>query len=407
MTKISYVSGVGAGIPTNEFADRGREVTTAKYIPFLSQTVGQTQVDIMRNLAVSLAQWSQDPTWRRAAVLLDNASVAGVHRFGYIGGVLSDAELWAAGVIDASRRATRPSVKTGQMPVYSRIAADPLIQSELGIVRANRAFVGRYYNVLMAAGYVDFINKANSADGYSRKDIAWKVFDDNRIGTYDRDAMRTYYYNQIERYNSLYDVEQIYNKYLPDSSHHVLYFPIQEAYNMPDRVFTKRALHMAGVDGLAGSAEVTTTLIRTWVGASIVATNLQGGAGNLNPIQTAFGVAGAQGDALLASYLNQFPNDKSGKINGPHVGLAQVVVLAIISLVSAAVTAAAKIVGDIQKTKQLALTQAKGFGTPALSAATTDWTAKGSSTSGAAGSSSNLLLLGGLAAGAYFLLNDD
>ncbi len=394
MTKISYVAGLGRNIPQNEMADRGRIVPAPNYIPFLNMTQGQMELAIIENHARALSAWSQDPNMKKAADMISNALGKGVHvnGLGNYTGVLSDAEMWAARVINAVMSKSNPAVKGSTLLVGTGVGK--LINNQAAWFRANREFVTKKKSLLLAAGYTDFVNKALSPAGYDRKDYAFKVFADSRIGKIDREQMKVYYDALIAKYTSLQEVEAIYNTYLPDSSHHMTYFALSEKINMPDRVFTKRTLHASAVEALGQLAEVPQTTAELWIGSSINVKNLAGGAGNLNAVQTGLSLAGDRYD----DYLKQ----QAAAVNVLPVP----VILAIISLLTAAVAAAQKMYLESQKTKQLALSNAKGFGTTPFSASESDWSG-GTPTPGGGGGtgslSSNLpLILGGAAALYYF-----
>jgi hypothetical protein len=130
-----------------------------------------------------------------------------------------------------------------------------------------------------------------------------------------------------------------------------------------------------------------------WIGSSINVKNLAGGVGNLNAVQTGLSLSGDRYDSLLK---------QQASVNALPVP----VILAILSLLTAAVGAAQKMYLESQKTKQLALSNAKGFGTTPFSASQSDWTGGIPTPGGGGGTgslSSNLpLLLGGAAALYYF-----
>jgi len=415
MTKISYVSGVGAGIPTNEFADRGKEITKPLYVPFTQMSLGEALVALMRNHAVVLSQWSGDQTMAKAATLLNNALYNGLHTMAPVTGVLSPAEMWAAGVIQKTRLQAQPATKSRPRGPYYRIAkVGELIPYVSPYVLANREFAKRHATLFIQAGHKDYVEQALSPAGTTRPfgnpegttdTFFYGFFNDGRIPRADRERLKKEWDGLVERFKDQREIEKIYNDHLVDSSHHMLYWPIGENLQMPDRVFAKRLLHETGVSGLANAAEVDDSLVKAWLGTGIVQKNATAGLGALTPVETAFSIGGATGSALYVNYK------KKKLINGIGVLTAQQVEN-IATLVKVAAAAAVAIIGAVYAGKnskaQTAMAQVKGFGTDAFSAKTTDW--DGSLTTGsgtAAGSSSNLLLLGGLAAGAYFLLNDD
>lgn len=366
MTKISYM----AHVPADEYRDRGKMMGADDYIPFTQIAEWQTRLAILRNHAKHLAAWGQDQSYLRASDMLTDAMQRGTYRNT---GVRSNAEAWAHSAIQAI------------MP-QSGIGA--LIAIEAPDIRTNRAFVAKYRSLLWSAGYTEYIQRAESQSGYSQKYWANKLFEDKRFGELDRDKMRAAYEGLEAKYQDLVKVESIINAHLPNASHHVLYFSLDEKLTYPTRVDVKRILHDSGVSAIATMADVEASTAKLWTATSIKNKNMANGAGTLGPVESSFAIA-PNGDQLLAEYQK--------RISGAAVGIAPAVALAIISLIAAAVTAAQVIYVESQKTKQLALTNVKGFGTPALSAEKTDWNAVASGGTGGGGLLGNpiALLAGG------------
>lgn len=368
-----------ANVPANEYADRGKMLSKPGYIPFTKMGDWQIKLAILDDHARKLADWSGDSTYRRAADMLTDAYNNGTYR---MTGVRSQAEAWAHNVIQ-------------QVMPPSGIGA--LINNQGPDVRTNRAFVKRYLNLLTQAGYTEYVQRASSAAGYTSTYWYDRVRKDNRIGSFDREKMVAFWNETLEKYRTLVEVEKIINTTLPDASHHVVYYALGTDKALPTRVDVKRILHDTGVSAISQLADVDVSTAKLWVGASIKNKNMAGGVGNVDPFETSFLLA-PDPEAALAAYR--------GGVQQPAVGLVvtTAVVLAVISLLAAAVAAAQAMYTESQKTKQLALTSVRGFGTPGFSAEKGDWPA-GTPTPPGGNSGGNFLenpIV--LAAGAGFVL---
>ena len=373
MTKVSYM----ANVPANEYADRGKMLSKPGYIQFTKMDDWQVKLAILDDHARKLADWSGDRTYRRAAEMLTDAYNNGTYR---MTGVRSQAEAWAHNVIQ-------------QVMPPSGIGA--LINNQGPDFRTNRAFVKKYYNVLLAGGYTEYVERASSPQGYSSTYWYDRVVKDKRIGELSREKMIEFWNVTLQKYRGLVQVEKIINDYLPDSSHHVVYYALDSSYSFPTRVDVKRIMHDTGVSAIGQLADVDPSTAKLWVGSSITNKNMVAGAGPLNPVETSFILSGNAYEKTLADYKSR-------------INIAVETIIAILQivvpLITAAVTAASVMYVKSQETKQLALTNVKGFGTPSFSAEQSDWSG-GTLTPPGGNSGGNLLenpIV--LAAGAGFVL---
>jgi hypothetical protein len=167
-------------------------------------------------------------------------------------------------------------------------------------------------------------------------------------------------YDEVQRLRKKYDECEgqnadiaWLNEHLQDSAHHMLY--TFASNSRPGAVRTKRTFHNAAIGIIAKETNLDYTNLKDWLRLGVLRSNakrmkIQGlRTGLLNESQTI--------DAI-AQY--QFNQEREG-VNE----IATAVVLAIIALVSAAVTAAAKMIDAAEKTKQTRIAaSAAGIGTP-------------------------------------------
>jgi len=357
MTKISEIH----GIPTGEFSGRGTEVNASGYVPYLSLTQGEMSIWLAAQRAKMLAQWygADRPQYKAAADLLENALYSSLHGSGSYFGALPDALQPIARMITQAKRRIKPAAVGG---IVSRRGAG------IGaIIPAQERFKACLDDAKKQAGSnpVEFLKRESKCK------------------------------TQFEK-------EKIINTNLVNMAPHMVYKNLPTGTTLPTDVVITRKLHRLGVEGIAGVANITDyQLVYQWVENGILQKNLQGGVGPFDSIQTAYALA-PNADELLAKYI---PYDiKKNKMNGPAIGIAPLLLAAIVTVITAAITAAFTYLSEIRKTEILAMSEAKGFGTPEFSAKQSDWLVSGTNPPTMAGISP-MLLIGGAAA--LFLLTDE
>lgn len=355
MTKISEIH----GIPTGEFNERGAEVNTSGFVPYLSLTQGEMQIWLAAQKAKMLAQWygKDRPQYAQAAQLLENALYSNLHGATNYFGALPDALQPIARLISTAKRRNRPA--------------------SVGGIMARRG-----------AGIGAIIPTTDRLKACI--DDAKKQAGNNSIEFLKRQA----------ECNKRFQKENIINNNLVNMAPHMVYKNLPANQALPTDVVITRKLHRLGVEGIAGVADITDySLVYQWVENGILQKNLQGGVGPFDSVQTSYALS-PNADALLAAYVPY--NIKDNKMNG--IGIAPLVLAAIVTVVTAAITAAFTYLSEIRKTEILAMSEAKGFGTPEFSAKQSDWLLSGTNPPTTAGISP-MLLIGGAAA--LFLLMDD
>jgi len=171
-------------------------------------------------------------------------------------------------------------------------------------------------------------------------------------------------------------IEQILNDGIEKSGHHVLYKNLKTSDNLPSEVGLKKLLHQTGVEGMALSGSLNVPLMYEWVETAILNKNVQGNVGPYSSRETSFifGRKEAIGEPI------------------------SVTVLAIATLISAALGGAAALLKELRSEKAYAMSEARGFGTDALSAKEEDWLS--------GGGNNTLILVAAAAAGIYFLTDN-
>jgi len=354
MTKISEIH----GIPTGEFNERGAEVNTSGFVPYLSLTQGEMQIWLAAQKAKMLAQWygKDRPQYTQAAQLLENALYANLHGATNYFGALPDALQPIARLISTAKRRNRPA-------------------SVGGIMARRGAGIG---------AIIPTQDRLKACIEYAKKQ---NINNDKKAEEYRKCIKR-------------FEKENIINANLVNMAPHMVYKNLPANQTLPTEVVITRKLHRLGVEGISGVADITDySLVYQWVENGILQKNLQGGVGPFDSVQTSYALS-PNADALLAAYVPY--NIKDNKMNG--IGIAPLVLAAIVTVVTAAITAAFAYLSEIRKTEILAMSEAKGFGTPEFSAKQSDWMLSGTNPPTTAGISP-MLLIGGAAA--LFLLMDD
>lgn len=187
-------------------------------------------------------------------------------------------------------------------------------------------------------------------------------------------------------------IEVILNGGVEKSGHHMLYKNLKSGDNLPGEVITKKVFHQTGVEGLAITGSLDSSLMYEWVETGILKKNAAGNVGVIGSRDTSF-ILGGRNPANPT--VPPTKEDKIGVIDPVTIGL-------IVSLISAATAGAASILKALRSEKAYAMAEAKGFGTDAFSGNPDDWANGGGGTTS---DNSNILLIGGAALAAYLLLD--
>jgi len=327
MTKISYIH----AIPAAENADRGAEVQRARreYIPYLSLTEGEMQLELLRQRMQMFSAFYPDvPEYRRAVAMVDDVLKSGVHRGVSFIGAIPDELQQVAQVINQAVNLTRP-------------AAGNLLGRE---------------SIMNGIGEI-----IPTADSTLRRNNCIKKVNNSNLSYKEQQA-------GVKKCETLFEIERIYNGYIERVGHHTVYNRITQGWpDMPDRVFAKLILHDSGIEGMANAAELPKPLISDWVENGVLAKNSAIGAGMVGSTTTSFYLS-PEPELLLSKYVAW-----QQQRGGAKIGIAPAVVIAVVGAITAVVGAALQFMTELQKQKAFAMSEAKGFGTSAYSALQSDW----------------------------------
>lgn len=350
MTRISTIHGIGA----DEYAGRAAMVKPAGYVPYLSLTRGEMELYLAAQRAKVRAEWygNDDPRYRQAFQMLENALHQGVNNVKFIGAVpnyLQD----VARLINKAKRETAPASRA---IYFQQIGVSGIGQTIIPVEDRKNACVQQAMKLKKPGDRIKAIKKCEDQ----------------------------------------FAIEKLYNDKIKSVGHHMLYYNLPEnIMSLPPAVSTKRILQLGGVQGMAIAASLDNGLMASWVETGIVLKNgTLPAVGPRNSINTSFQLAPDP-----AYWMNTYEKKKKTGgygITGINCGP---VCLALLPVIVAALTAAVEI------TKSVVI-QAQGFGTDALKSTQFDWKDMPPPGDSAGGFSTNtILLLGGAAA--LFLLADN
>lgn len=390
MTKISYIQGPPK-VPKNELADRGREVSAAPdYIPFLGMTEGEMSLALLREQLKLYARAYPDfPQYRQGLTMVENALYNGISGYNFLGAV-PDELVNIAQLIDRAKS---------------------LNQTAGGELFAEKRPKGIYIGEIIPTTKEDCRWLASVAMGkkyWGNDPNAWPRISDWESlppgGSFPikREANKDEWMKLVEECEFRKEMEILLNEKLEKSSHHMLYkgipsnYPPMSGTNMG----LKRILHLAGIESLANAAGVSVDNMKAWVEIGVQRSSALANIGPLGSVESGFYVATNGNDKAYQDFLAWAAGNNRP---GGRIGIAPAVVIAIIGLVSAALSAAVEIVKAVNVRKVAALASAQGFGTSAYSPEKGDLNVGGAVTPG----KDNTGLLIAAAAGAYLLLNDE
>lgn len=369
MTQISYIHGV----PANEFSNRGQAATAGPAglmeVPYLSLTKGEMMVYLLRQrLQLFASFYPEVQEYRQGLTMVNNVLNQGLHRgVNFVGAIPDEIQHVARTIAWAVHQNT------------------PAAGGEL---------LGRSATQIAGIG-----------------DIPAQQRYEDCLKNIRADAKPDIKARAIQLCKDKFTVEKIVNGSVVPVSHHVVYQRLNDAYpNIPVRVYTKLLNHQAGIEGMAKLTELSSYLMSVWVDNATIAKNMAVGAGALDGVHTSFALS-VNGDNDLAkyqAYLQSIATDRPGATVKGIGTISPQVFQAIVQAIGQAVQAAFAFIQSLrqQKIAEQAMNEAKGFGTTAYSASSNDWPLTQENPTKGQETNKTLTYLA-LAAGAYFLVNDD
>lgn len=394
MTRISYIHGP---VPVDEFRDRAKEVGKPDYINPLVLTDGGMYLRLMRNQVKTLAQYyPEDKKYRKGLALIDNALHRGIHgAVPYIGAV--EPSLYPVmRAIDVYKLRRQPAMRQAALSgswrdesLVAGIGADqiPTITDIFPIwwwQNDTKWLKGQ--NITNAQGVKNFIELIQKQDG--------------SISIEEK----RHYQDFKRQYDNKRYIINLYNSTLQKFAHHPLYNFLPQKNEYPPAVIMKNIMHRAGIEAMANTGGWSVDNMALWTRNAILQENIEKEAGALSPEKTAFALTGLPDD-LYAQFLGSGPGGvKPSRPGADKIGIADIIVVAIIGAISAAITGALAFLDSAQKTEQAkALASVQGWGTNAYAADQKDWPPEKKLPPTTTTESSNLPLLIGAGAGLLLL----
>jgi len=237
MTKLSYIHGIGS-VPSNELADRARQVPAKKFINFSTLTAGELKLALALEQSDMLASfYPENKEFRQIGDALRNALYTGVH--GPNGEKASNvANEYARRIISTARVQNRPAAK------YITDRESLLHGPDDAIVPDSRSCGFRPGKIL------GFNNK---------KYKAWEACLD-QIG---------------------YQIAL--NRELENSAHHILYNFEKNPNSAPNSVAAKKILHQTAIYKWAEITGLTYENLSLWVRNGVMRGNTKQGLAPMQP----------------------------------------------------------------------------------------------------------------------------
>lgn len=323
MTKLTYIHGIPGGIPANEYADRARQVPRKGYINFSTLTEGELKLALSLEQAEMLASfYPEDKAYRQISDTLRSALYSGVH--GPVGDRLASdnaANAYARRIISAARVKRGPAAKfiTDRDSTISG-PNDPILKRPEDCGREPGRILGIFNN---------------------NKQKAWEACMD-QVG-----------------------YQNLLNKKLEDSAHHILYNFEQNPNAAPNTVAAKKVLHATAIYKWSEITGISADNIALWVRNGVMRVNTKQG---LDPMQPEASI-----DLMRVAIPEKYASG---------VGVLDPVSLAaltkLITAIIAAVGATAGLLASLKAKDQLRFQSSLGdMGLPPFGPEESDWLTDG------------------------------
>jgi hypothetical protein len=379
MTRISYIH----AIPGDEIAQRSAEIRrTSNYLPYTQLTAGEMYLSLLGEQARMLAAFY--PEYRylsNGSDMIDNALSAGLHKgISFVGSVPTELQNVARAITSATRLS---SPATGQF-LTERNQFTGIKIGETPIVPMTSEDCEDYAT-----------RKANQKYGLERTKFWWKALP---VG-----GQKGHWKIFEAECKVKKEIEQILNKSITGSAHHITYKQLNGSNPLISGLFTrtKALLHVAGVGALGNAAEVGKGLMDAWTETAIMRQNAALSFGPVDSVITGLSLAPDAPD-FAGRYFEAQGGEKWR--TGPKIGIAVATIAAVTALVTAiaaAVGKAAEMQKELNAKKSGVMAAAQGFGTEAFRADASDYTGNTNNNTG-----NNVLPFVLAGAAAIFLLKD-
>lgn len=397
MTRISIIAGT---IARDEILDRAAEVKPTPFFNPLVMTEGQAYLTLVRDQALTLAQYYPDnPMYKKAVSMADNALYKGIGGCyaPYVGSV--EPTLYpVARAIQIFKNKQQPAIQPKNRGIGSW-AAESLVAGE--IPQVTNEFVLWWWandTAYLKSKFKDISQLKTTL--HSMKDTPPPAA---------RNDFEKHWIEFSGKYDYLKYVVDLYNNTINKFAHHPLYNWIPKTKEVyPAEVVTKSIWHAAGVQSMAAAGDFSLENMAMWTRNGILQANIKGNAGAISPELTCFQYTGLP-DSVYTEWLNGkqvVTSNKKDKIGEAAMG--NPILLAILAIVSAAIAYAQTVQQGINQKRATAFAGVQGWGTKAYSAEEADWMhyqeQLDKQTAGGQDSGISLPMVAAGAAAAYFLL---
>ena len=400
MTRIIAMN----GIPKDEVRQRSQQVRGGYFVPYLSMTNGEMQVDLLKQQAQMLYQYTGQKRYAEMVAMADNALYGGIHnRRPFVGAISDDLQPMARAITEASR-STRP--------------AGSILIEQPGVSRPKGLASGIHIGEDIVPKDPQYDDCTKYALNKIKNEVPkWKLLVPALWGTA---VIKKY--NEAKAYcKSRQQIQKLLNEGITLFGHHTLYGYLKTNNSYPQKVLTKSLLQAVGQEDCARVAGATVPTMKLWLDTAIMRKNAENNLGPqnqgwTNPVWAGLPEAGVKAWQNL-EVKKRLPGANATAIAAeqialvkqygqPNIGAIDPATLATLKAIFVAIVAAAPAIITAIKAQQFdAFSATRGFESESFGPQSGDW--KDGSNSGNQGDEKdNTMLLVAAAAGAFLLLND-
>jgi len=394
------------GIPKDEVRQRSQQVRGTSFVPYLSMTNGEMQVDLLKQQAQMLYQYTGDKRYAEMVTMADNALYSGIHNRRPFVGVVKDEVQFMARAITQASKSTRP--------------AGSIFIEQPGVSRPKGLASGIHIGDDIVPKDSQFDNCTKYALNKVANEVPkWKLPFPALWGS----AVIKKWKEAKAYCESRQKIQTLLNQGITLFGHHTVYGYLKTTNAFPNLVATKSILQATGQEDCARVAGSTVPTMKLWLDTAIMRKNAENNLGPqpqswTNPVWAGLPEAGVKewqnlevkkrlpGANTAAVTAEQIALVK--KYGQPNIGAIDPATLAALKTIFLAIVAAAPAIINAIKGQQYdAFASARGFGSESFGPQAGDWNYNGIPDDQEQDTGSNkLLLFGAAAAGALLLLND-
>ena len=375
MTKVTYIHGVpnAASIPENERVDRGKLVTNKSYIDWSGMTSGELHLSLLyEQLDIFRQYYPENPVFAANQQRIIDVLAAGLQKSNITTGPNDDLSRLITAQIKKAKTKTRP--------------AGFLLPKVKGRGLSEAALAG-----LRGGGIGSPIIPPIDCSQYTTTILIPQPQGPDREEIIIDDAVA---YDKCQHQASLV---KLLNQHLEKAGHHLLYAYVGNPNSQPPVVSAKYVNHLTAIGAFSNLTNLETQNMKLWIRNGIIRGNAEGGASPLQP-------------ELTYDVIKKYWIDKNQEGIGDF-GATAAIILAILSIISAAATTAMNIINLARASdRQYLQNTARGMGNPEFGPQQQDFPSSYSENAASElipGLDNNILLVGALAAGGLLITQMD